>query len=442
MQGLGLAQPLPGMAEELEVKKCHLHRKANKACKFCKAYVQWNEQQEKKKEDLKNAALEQLKNSTGAGQILAPTDKAPVPNFSGFPRVLADKIQKTDTYMEVSNSTQLSEVVETLLRCESVDLDIKNKSKMDKQPTGFIIAVYRLLQTQITESDLDWMMKTDSCWIRCAAFLYVRLGFHCDRYWDCVADSLMDDEEFVPFTGKGSDSPAMTVGEYVEQLLMKADYGEGDTKLPLPRIPVAARTKISKRICLYPQFRKRYEANLEVLDRFGDAGVEVEACNVDGEWRSCVTKEPAATHQEHRCLSVLVIYPDGQEEYVSMGRIIVPGGSSTSSDLTTHVGSSAHDLFEKHKEQEKGNAVARGKDYCKPFVQSVCIGGVRFLAGEKRNRPTERDSEALEEEYARSKRHQQALADKLAEKAAIESKYCAKVPSQGSGSVPDRLRLG
>ena len=44
--------------DEPEVKKCHLHKKANKACKFCKAYILWAEQQEKKKEEAKNEILE------------------------------------------------------------------------------------------------------------------------------------------------------------------------------------------------------------------------------------------------------------------------------------------------------------------------------------------------------------------------------------------------
>merc|ERR1712039_778227 len=155
------------------------------------------------------------------------------------------------------------------------------------------------------------------------------------------------------------------------------------------------------------------------MDRFADAGIEVEACNVDGEWRSGVTKEPAMTHQEHRCLSVCVIYPDGKEEYVSMGRIITPSdSSSSSSDLTRHRGSSAHDLFERFKEQEKGNALARGKDYCKPFVKSVCIGGVRFLAGDKRNRSRATDTER-EEEERQAKRQQQEMTEKQAKLAAI-----------------------
>merc|ERR1712014_497772 len=120
---------------------------------------------------------------------------------------------------------------------------------------------------------------------------------------------------------------------------------------------------------------------------------------------------------------------------VSIGRIIVPGRSASSSDLTRSRGKSAQELFEKHKEQERGNAVARGKDYCKPSVQPVCVGGVRFLAGEKRGRSERSDGrakEAFEEEQAKARKQQKEIAEKQAKMSAIESKYCAKVPSQDS----------
>merc|ERR1712014_558495 len=120
---------------------------------------------------------------------------------------------------------------------------------------------------------------------------------------------------------------------------------------------------------------------------------------------------------------------------VSIGRIIVPGRSASSSDLTRSRGKTAQELFEKHKELERGNAVARGKDYCKPSIQPVCVGGVRFLAGDKRGRSQtsdERDEDALAEEQMRARRHQQAVAEKQAKLAAIESKYCARMPSQDS----------
>merc|ERR1712151_1439814 len=185
----------------------------------------------------------------------------------------------------------------------------------------------------------------------------------------------------------------------------------------------------------------------EVMDHFVDAGVEVEACNIDGVWRSCLTKEPAAKDLVHKCLSVLVMHKDGQEEYVPLGRVIVPGDkSSPVSDLAHHRGSNAEDLFKKSKDLAKEMALARGNNYCKPMVHSVCIRGVRHDVTQKRERVDETDRAAMEEEELRRQRHnreqQAAFAEKQEKIAAIESKYCAKVSSQASGSVPDVLRLG
>lgn len=438
--------------DEPEVKKCHLHKKANKACKFCKAYILWAEQQEKKKEEAKNEILEKIKSSGSESQSFAPTDKCPVPNFSRFPRVLAEKIMGTENYFAVTNVTLVEDVSRILLRSDCCDIEHNwSKSKIDRQPTSFIMAVYRLLQIQINEKDLSIMLKHDSHWMRCAAFLYVRLGFHCDRYWECLGGALLDEEEFIPFKGKGVDAGnTMTVGEYVEDLFMKVEYGESDAKegrITLPRVPELAKQKLVKRICLLRLCRQRYYANLEVVDRYIDAGVEVEVCDDDGEWRTCLTKEPAAKSKERRSMSVLVLHPDGKEEYVSLGKVIAPSENSSASDLTRDRGETSDELFEKHKEQEKGNALARGKEYSKPFVHSVCIRGVRHVVENKRARTDghESDDDLEDDLGARSVKYQKVEAEKLAtmaEKAAIEAKYCAKMPAQGTASVPDSLRLG
>merc|ERR1719183_2256979 len=107
-------------------------------------------------------------------------------------------------------------------------------------------------------------MNSRSCWLRSAGYLYVRLGFHHERYWELLSDALVDDEEFVPFPGRGAET--MTVGQYVETLLTKDKYGE--TQLALPRIPVAQKRTITKRTVLFGQFRKRYAANVEALENY------------------------------------------------------------------------------------------------------------------------------------------------------------------------------
>merc|ERR1711879_535372 len=112
------------------------------------------------------------------------------------------------------------------------------------------------------------------------------------------------------------------------------------------------------------------------MDRFSEAGVEVEVCNADGEWRSAMTSNSDAQLQQQRCSSLKVVYPSGEEELVSMGRLIIPSyaeaASSSSNDLTCNRGKSAKELFDRYDEEVKGRAVARGSDYCKPSLQMMC----------------------------------------------------------------------
>merc|ERR1719313_2326813 len=108
-----------------------------------------------------------------------------------------------------------------------------------------------MLMMQLTEGQLQSLTSSKCVWIRCAAFLYARLGMHHDRYWDIMGEYLMDDEEFEPYRGRAKEDK-MTVGQYVEQLLTKDKYCD---TISLPRIPVAQRRLINKRMVLYGQFR-------------------------------------------------------------------------------------------------------------------------------------------------------------------------------------------
>mmetsp|Transcript_76083 Transcript_76083/g.211522 ORF Transcript_76083/g.211522 Transcript_76083/m.211522 type:complete len:593 (+) Transcript_76083:102-1880(+) len=431
-------------AAEEQVPRCHLHRKANKACKYCKAFAQSQEEKTKKKEELRSAVLERLKEGAAAnsGKAYGKDDKAPVPNFVHFPTVLIERIQKNDVFNNSVGNSTVNDLKNVLYSAETCDTESRAQGSLDLQPSGFICSVYRMLTLQLTEGQLQMLMNSRSCWIRCAGFMYVRLGFHHDRYWELLSDALMDDESFVPFPGRGGET--MTVGQYVEQLLTKDKYGE--TQLSFPRIPVAQRKTINKRMVLYGQFRKRYAANMDVIERFKEAGVEVEVCSPDGEWsRAKTAGEPSPGR---RCTTVPVLFldGDGEEVDVSLGMLITPGGSSSSNDLTRTRGRSTQELLERYDEQQRGAAVASGKDYCKTSGhQVVHVGGVTFVAGVKR-KEAEREDADDEDTRARESRRSAQSAEHQAKMAAIESKYCARVAgkteSRGDVDGPERMRLG
>merc|ERR1712113_1033922 len=76
-----------------------------------------------------------------------------------------------------------------------------------------------------------------------------------------------------------SQTATITVGEYVEALLMDERY----YYTALPRIPVGVKKKIEEKIAPVMQYRRRTLANKSCLDLFREAGTPVEA-NVNGEW--------------------------------------------------------------------------------------------------------------------------------------------------------------
>jgi len=433
--------------EEEEVPRCHLHRKQNKACKFCKVFYQHQELKTKKIEEQRTAALERLKEGSIAntGKGLSESEKSPLPNLGAFPQVMLDRIQRNDYYNTTISNSTVQEVMSVIAKAEACDTEIRAEKSLDLDPSAFIMCVYRLLTLQLTEGQLRSLLGSRSPWLRCAGFLYVRLGMHHERYWELLSEALMDSEEFVPFPARGGDTTI--VGQFAEQLLTKDKYCD----LALPRIPVAHRKIINKRMVLYAQFRRRYSANCEVLDRFEDSGVRVEICSADGEWTPAETVE-APSHRRN-CKTLLVRLPGGEEREVSLGMVICPEKTFTPSnanDLTRSRGRSAEELLEKFEAQQRDAAVASGKDYCKTSGQhTLRVGGVPFVAGVKRKDLETKGNDDAEDEARREAKRAGPSLEHQAKLAAIESKYCARVGATASGrdrsdglDGPERMRLG
>lgn len=429
-----------------ETPRCHLHKKVNKACKFCKAWAQAQELEQKKLEEKKAAALERLLTSKGrSGPAYGQDDKAPLPNLKTFPQVLLERIQKNDFFNSVAAKATLAELKDILYDCDSsggADVESRSQTALDLEPSRFICSVYRLLTFHLTEDELQTFLMSGSPWIRCAGVMYVRFGVHQDRYWELLSPALVDDEDFIPFPSRSTQP--ISVGRYVEELFDKDRY----CNLNLPRIPVAQRRGNSKRLCLYGQFRKRYAANLHHLDRFKKPGVRVEICSVDGNWTEGVVE--GTIIEERPGYRVVVRNEDDKEEEISLGMIIVPNeaGRNDPQDLTRTRGRSTQELFAKYQDQQKDSAATSGKDYCKTSGQhSMRAGGVLFVAGGKRKELEQEEDPEEEERLRAAERPSGPSLEHRAKMAAIEQKYLARVPasqSQGKNDREgaDRLRFG
>jgi len=430
-----------------EVPRCHLHRKANKACKFCKSYANFLDQRNKENEDRRNAALERFM-GTGASnsrakdyEKLREDDKVPVPNLVHFPQVLKERILSDRFFTQVLANSSLSEIRNTIFSCDTCEPEIRGSASLDTSPSPFFCCVFRMLTLKLTEGQLQGLLNNRSRWVRCAGFLYVRLGVHFDRYWELLSDALMDPEEFVPYPDRGSES--MSEGQFVEQLLTKEKYCD----FSLPRLAAAQRRVLNERLVLYEQFRQRYAAHLDKLDRFEDpdGGIPVEVCTVDGEWLEGRTAGPPTTGRRRVCIPVNLA--QGVEQQVSIGMLICPGMSPN--DLTTSRGKTYQELLEKYREQQRESAVASGRDYCKSSGRhTIHAGGQTFICGEKRGRDRE-DEEATANLARDAKRSTPSLEQEM-KMAAIMEKYCASSRASAQGRSqnqdgiegPERLRLG
>lgn len=449
------------MAEE--IPRCHLHRKPNKACKFCKNFVAAQEVKQKQEEEDKKAALEKFKDIMKSGST-ALTDQLPLPYFPGsFSPMLRDRVQNHPVFKKEIMSANSGRVLQVLDEaCDTAEVEVRNDldavtwsgKDFDNSftvPSLFICAVLRLLTLKLTETELRSMFDSDACLVRCAGFLYVRLGVAFDRYWDLLGDYLLDDEKFIPFPNRdGGES--MTVGEYVEMLLCTEKYCD----MSIHRIPIAQKKNIAERLCLYGQFRERYAQNLEVLERYSGehGGVDVEYCDLNnGEW---FEGETVGAHTyKSRLVTVPVKNKHSKEViHVSIGMLVQTRGSSSLKDLTRNKGLSNKELIEKYRDQQRSSAVASGKDYTKnTFRHFVRAGGVAISVGGKyggnKQEQDHRNDSDDEETLQRESKRRRETQERDAKMQKIMDKYCSGgAQNKGGGSSKEdeageeRMRLG
>eukprot|EP00746_Dinoflagellata_sp_MGD_P030937 gnl/MRDRNA2_/MRDRNA2_173454_c0_seq1.p1 gnl/MRDRNA2_/MRDRNA2_173454_c0~~gnl/MRDRNA2_/MRDRNA2_173454_c0_seq1.p1 ORF type:complete len:501 (+),score=107.87 gnl/MRDRNA2_/MRDRNA2_173454_c0_seq1:95-1597(+) len=418
--------------EELEeVPKCHLHRKTSKACRFCKAHSNFLDAKSAREEKRKNREMKRLVRSGPAASdgTLHYDDKPALPNIVYFPTSLKERILLSRVYDGVIRTSELSDLKEMLAESDTCDIDVK-KNQMDLAPSTLIMCVYRMMTAKLTEGELQGLLSDNCKWVRCAAYLYVRMGMDQNRYWPLLSDALMDDEIFKPFSVHSTET--MTIGEWVERLLVQDTY----CSITLPRVGVTVKKMLLGRLALYAQFRKRYAANLGVIDRYEDAGLALEVCREDGEWVDARTV--GGKTWGRRCVKILVQFADGSQQRMSLGMVITPDHSAEYGDLTSSHGKSNKELLEQCRNTIKEDAVTGKKDYCRGDVPRA-----RKKRGVRHD-----DEESDEEAHAlQAKRRKEGLEREL-QKQEIMSKYCVgATPSKSSGTVgdleaPDRMRLG
>lgn len=418
-------------AEEDEVPKCHLHRKPNKACRFCKLHSAFLDRKTAKKEAAKQEVLKEIHEALASGVAKVDRDqRILLPNFAHFPIQLKERILSNRSYDITISEYSLHDCEDVLSEAESCDTETQRED-MYFIPSSWIMCVYRILMIRPYETEFQALLNHKNIMVRCAAYSIVRIGMHQDRYWELLAPGLMDDEEFNPFPQR--DARNYTVGEYVQKLLSEDRYCDE----ALPRISINLRKTINERFVMYGQFRKRYQANLEVLGRYEAAGVPVEVCKeLDGEWVNA--KTVGAKSHSKRCISIPVRFENGTIKNVSIGMIITVDANADHADLTKSRGQNNKELLEKLRQEQKEGVVMGHKE---------AFSGPGKLGKRKKAKD---DDEEDEEAYALQEAKKRKNQEREREMAQIMQKYCVAGASSSKGGnssagdvdAPDHMRLG
>jgi len=458
------AQPVEEKKPEPTVPKCHLHKKSKNGCKFCAKYAEAQKKAEEEAEAAKAAKAAALANETRSRK----NDK---PGLDMLNAVLKDQILRNTFFKKlVANCEDHQTLVDELY----ANADHAEPNSTGGDPSPFICCVAWMLGVNPPPDDALKMMMyhKDSPFIRCAAFVFLRLS-RADDLWQLCEPFVLDDEEFTPTRDK---KEKCSMGTYIQELLVTERYF-GTT---MPRLPMSTKRKFEMELVGADEWRKRCTVNKDRLEKFM-VGTKVEALH-NGDWA-----EGEITEVDDSMLSairVTVRMADGTEDGFSLGKIVLPwpkrvkrerdrsrsageGGSRSRSrsrgrdkkreeedrnrsrtpdrhDWTYYKGTRQSDLVEKWRAQEKEKALSSGRErskndgYVPNVFRPVPPGG----GGRNRGGGPQISEEEAAERAAEELRRQQ---EREQEKMALMAKYTASSAATASKKEqegPDVIRLG
>eukprot|EP00927_Polykrikos_kofoidii_P083929 TRINITY_DN8720_c1_g1_i1.p1 TRINITY_DN8720_c1_g1~~TRINITY_DN8720_c1_g1_i1.p1 ORF type:complete len:685 (-),score=145.24 TRINITY_DN8720_c1_g1_i1:138-2096(-) len=367
---------------EAERSRCHLHKKSKQGCKFCQRHVEFVNKGKEEKAAAREKFISDVKgkdkaaNGNVSSREFAPghLELSNTKSFN-FTALLHSHIVESTHFKTLMTLESFEEIVDEIHNyADTVEPYMHNSGTV---PSALFCCVLRLFTMGLDRRQLVQLVEHESgALVRCAGFLYIRFGLASDMLWPWLGEYVLDDEEFL--TSKDAETPT-TIGEYVESLLTMERY----FSTVLPRLPMTTKRQLEVKLAEVPQFRKRAQANIRILDTYRQKGVEVEACSKDGEWHSGEVTELLEASGSR--LKVRVRF-DGQEreEAVHIGKVILTDSrhqslqgyhrarrrsrsrSSSGVDWARHKGKTGVELVEELRRREQDRAVCTsGKEYAR-----------------------------------------------------------------------------
>mmetsp|Transcript_22851 Transcript_22851/g.41378 ORF Transcript_22851/g.41378 Transcript_22851/m.41378 type:complete len:723 (-) Transcript_22851:47-2215(-) len=467
-------EPVCAPIDDDTAVRCHLHRKPTLNCKICRrVYYSMLDPSYNKKADKKDGSSAHLGHSGLEEDSRPPrqlTEAFEVTNTQtfNFNAMLRDQILKSTYFKSLMNIETFEGLVDELY--QFADTAEVYGAGTTTVPTTLFCCLFRFFTIGISYDELQALLNNkDSAYIRCCGFLYIRFGCASEKLWDHLGEYCLDDAEFEP--SKSSPSFTITIGEYVEALLMDERY----YYTALPRIPVATKKKIEEKVAPLLQFRKRATANKRVLDSFRTPGTAISA-SIAGSWYDGTVSVLLESIQSR--IFVRCKIEGGSEESVPLGKVILRrrGRSRSRSrsrsprrahspDWTRHKGKSDADLVHDLRARQRERAVcSSGKDYArKPigFMSGLALRRDLGLASSRLReeetyapRQVERRKEMTEEEEMERRRlervRQEMDPERQARMQQLYEKYGVANPKEKGSKdapaameeAPEMLRLG
>lgn len=391
------------------------------------------------------------------------------PKTYGLPPLLQSHITESQHYKSLLTVDVFEQLVEEICRfADGVEPYLTNSTTL---PSAAFCCLYRLLTMGLQSRQLKLLIdSSESPFVRCVGFLFVRFGLDPSQLWTWLGEYVLDDEEFKP--SKEAEW-VTTIGEYVEALLSQDRY----YTIIFPRVPMSTKRQLEAKLAQVAQYRKRTQANCQLLDVYRQGDVRIEACPDDNDWvTGWVVQLDDSVKTRPK---VRLRLEGGREAVVHIGKVILSDHRFTASNGHNRAAPSNHrtrsrsrspqvdwarskgktqaELIEEQRHRDRDRAVcSSGKEYArKPVGFKVACALPREMGAASHRLmedetfvPTRRDSRRRSpsppREEARKVQHSaehQAQMQQLFEKYGMAKAADAAGP-RGEVDEPDILRLG
>lgn len=471
-------EPVSAPKEAMEPIRCHLHRKPNPNCKTCRRLnnsmlASDYDKMDRKKDASANDKEQSLEDEHGftRREVIEAFEITNKQTYN-FNAMLRDQILKSTYFKSLMKHDTFEGIVDQLY--QFADTAEVYGAGTTTVPSTLFCCLFRFFTIGVAYDELHQLLNNkDSPYIRCCGFLYIRFGCAPEKLFDHLGEYCLDDEEFEP--SKSNPSFRVTIGEYVEALLMDEQY----YKTALPRIPLATKKRIEEKVAPVVQYRRRTVANKRALNLFREVDTPIAAC-INGEWHDGVSVallEGTVSRIMVRCRLEGV-----GEETVHIGKVILRedrrgagrrGRSRSRSphrgrspDWTRDKGKSDEDLVQDLRARQRERAVcSTGKDYARKPIgfmsglatkRDVGVASSRLREEETyAPRQVEKRKQLTEEEELERRKEERAKMDSDRElqlrQQRLFEKYSTNNPKDKGASrdadaalheAPEVLRLG